>query len=183
MSDYDPYGDARKQPAEEPAPVYDPYGDARRPAPTEGGTTDRPSRQGSRRANQQLEKEPPPPPSRTEQARAAVTVVRTRVAQVVWIVCVVAAVILALGALCVAVKANPDNNLVRWILDTADKLDLGIFERTKDGVYHVSGNTQAAHTKNALVNWGLAALVWLVAGGILAKLIRPKAPSPGRRTS
>jgi hypothetical protein len=99
-------------------------------------------------------------PDRSARARAAVTVVRTRVAQVVWIVCVAAAVFLAAGALCIALKANPDNALVKFILQTADKLDL-------------TGHTHEALTKNALVNWGLAAVVWLVAGRVLERVIRP----------
>ena len=68
-------------------------------------------------------------PDRSTQAKAAVTVVRTRVAQVVWVLCVAAAVVLAAGALCIALKANPDNALVKLILQTADKLDLGVFSR------------------------------------------------------
>lgn len=106
-------------------------------------------------------------------SKDAVNRVRTRVAQVVWVVCVVCALILALGALCVALKANPTNNLVRFILDTANKLDFGIFERGKDGVYHAVGTTHAARTKNAIVNWGLAALVWLVGGQIVSRIIKP----------
>ena len=112
-------------------------------------------------------------PDRSVQAKAAVTAVRTRVAQVVWVVCVVAAVFLAAGALCIALKANPDNALVRFILQTADKLDLGVFSRGKDGVAHFKGHTHEALTKNALVNWGLAAVVWLVVGRVLERIIRP----------
>jgi hypothetical protein len=112
-------------------------------------------------------------PDRSVQAKAAVTVVRTRVAQVVWVVCVAAAVFLAAGALCIALKANPDNALVKFILQTADKLDLGVFSRGKDGVAHFKGHTHEALTKNALVNWGLAAVVWLVVGRVLERVIRP----------
>ena len=110
---------------------------------------------------------------RAEKRRATVRRVRTRVAQVVWIVSVVFALVLALGALCVALKANPDNALVSFLLKSADKLDFGVFARTKDGVYHAVGNTHAAHTKNAIVNWGLAALVWLVGGQIVSRIIKP----------
>ena len=112
-------------------------------------------------------------PDRSAQAKAAATRVRTLLAQAVWIVCVAAAVILAAGALCVALKANPDNALVKFILDTADKLDLGVFSRGKDGVAYFKGHTHAAETKNALVNWGLAAVVWLVVGRVLERVIRP----------
>jgi hypothetical protein len=114
-----------------------------------------------------------PKPDRSAQAKAVVNQVRTRLAQVVWIVCVVAALFLAAGALCIALKANPENDLVKFITDTADKLDLGVFSRGKDGVAHFTGRTHAAETKNALVNWGLAAVVWLVGGKILERVIRP----------
>ena len=77
------------------------------------------------------------------------------------------------GALCIALKANPDNALVKFILQTADKLDLGVFSRGKDGVAHFKGHTHEALTKNALVNWGLAAVVWLVVGRVLERIIRP----------
>jgi hypothetical protein len=110
---------------------------------------------------------------RTAQAKAAANKVRAQVAQVVWILCVVAALILATGALCIALKANPDNALVKFCINTADKLDLGVFSRT-DGVAHWPGHSQAALTKNACVNWGLAAVVWLIIGKVLERLIRPR---------
>jgi hypothetical protein len=113
------------------------------------------------------------PTDRSAAAKAVVNQVRVRAAQVIWIVCVVAALILAAGALCVALKANTDNGLVKFVLDTADKLDLGVFSRGKDGVFHWKGRSDAAATKNAVVNWGLAAVVWLVAGKFLERLVRP----------
>jgi hypothetical protein len=110
---------------------------------------------------------------RAAQARKAVATVRSRMAQGVWLLCVLAALVLAVGALCIALKANQDNNLVKFVIDGADKLDFGVFSRGKDGVAHWKGNTDAAHTKNALVNWGLAAVVWLVGGKILERFVRP----------
>lgn len=110
---------------------------------------------------------------RSAQAKAATDNVRTRVAQVVWLVCVVAALFLAIGALCIALKANSGNGLVKFVLDTADKIDFGVFSRGKGGVAHFKGHGHAAMTKNALVNWGLAAVVWLVVGRILDRIIRP----------
>jgi hypothetical protein len=109
---------------------------------------------------------------RTAQAKAAANQVRARVAQLVWIVCVVAALALAAGALCIALKANPDNGLVKFCIDTADNLDFGVFSRT-DGVAHWAGQSHSALTKNACVNWGLAAVVWLVGGKIVEKILRP----------
>jgi hypothetical protein len=110
---------------------------------------------------------------RTAQAKAAANMVRARVSQVVWILCLLAALVLAVGALCIALKANPDNGLVKFCVDTADKLDFGVFSRD-DGVAHWKGHSQSVLTKNACVNWGLAAVVWLVAGQVVSKLLRPR---------
>jgi hypothetical protein len=104
---------------------------------------------------------------------ATVTKVRTLVAQAIWIVCVLAALVLAVAALCIALKANQSNGLVKFFNDTADKLDFGVFSRGKDGVAHFKGHTHAADTKNALINWGLAAVVWLVGGRIVERVVRP----------
>jgi hypothetical protein len=114
-----------------------------------------------------------PRADRTAQAKAAANLVRTRVAQVVWLVCALAALMLAAGALCIALKANQDNGLVTFCIDTADKLDFGVFSRT-DGVAHWKGHDHAALTKNALVNWGLAAVIWLVIGRVVERLVRPR---------
>lgn len=103
--------------------------------------------------------------------------VRTVLAQAVWVVCSIAALFLALGALFIAFKANTDNALVKFVLDVADTLDLGVFDRD-DGIKQwTSAN---AETKNALFNWGLAALAWLVAGRVLERLLRPSAPATTR---
>lgn len=159
---------------------YDPYGDARKPAPE---TTEQSgSQKTERRAAREAEKKPPAP-TRTEQASAAVGKARTLVAQAVWAVAVFAAVVLAGAALCIALKANPANNLVDFLVRTADKLDFGVFELGSNGIYHATGDTHEALTKNALVNYGVAAVVWLVLGGIVAKVIRPKAAADARRTA
>jgi len=103
--------------------------------------------------------------------------VRTLLAQVIWAVCSIAALFLALGALFIAFKANTDNALVKFVLDVADRLDLGVFDRN-DGVKQWTGEN--AETKNALFNWGLGALVWLIGGRILDRLVRPSDAGPGR---
>ena len=56
------------------------------------------------------------------------------------------------------------------MLDVADKLDLGVFDR-KDGIFDFDGKN--AEVKDALLNWGLAALVWLIGGRIIDRIIRP----------
>ena len=110
---------------------------------------------------------------RAAQAKAAANLVRTRVSQLVWIVCALAALVLAAGALCIALKANAENDLVKFCTDTADKVDFGVFSRT-DGVAHWKGHSHTALTKNACVNWGLAAVVWLIVGKIVERIVRPR---------
>jgi hypothetical protein len=108
--------------------------------------------------------------SKKQSAVSAANAVRTRIAQVVWLVCVLCALVLALGALLVALKANTDNALVVFVKDAADTVDLGVFDRS-DGVMKFEGENAA--TKNALVNWGLGAVAWLVIGRVLDRIIRP----------
>ena len=101
---------------------------------------------------------------------SAMDKVRTRIAQVVWLVAVVCALLLAVGALLVALDANTQNPLVRLVLDGADAVDLGLFSR-RNGIKEFHGEN--ADVKNALLNWGLAAVAYLVVGRILDRLIRP----------
>ena len=104
--------------------------------------------------------------------RGAQTVTRVRsvLAQVVWLLFLVAALFLAVGALLIAVDANQDNGLVTFVLNGADRVDLGIFSKD-NGIKEFTGAN--AETKNALFNWGLGAIAWLVVGRILERVIRP----------
>jgi hypothetical protein len=105
-------------------------------------------------------------------ARAGSDWVRLRLAQLVWLLCVIAALFLAVGALLIALgdSVNRSNDLVQFVLDTADKLDLGVFD-LDEGVFSFQGKN--AETKDALLKWGLAAVTWLIAGRILDRIIRP----------
>jgi len=101
---------------------------------------------------------------------AGANLVRSRLASLVWLVAVVCALFLAVGALLIALKANQDNAIVAFVLDVADRLDLGVFSR-EQGIFTFDGKN--AETKNALVNWGIAAIAYLVAGKVLDRIIRP----------
>ena len=81
-----------------------------------------------------------------------------------------AALVLAVGALLIALDANRSNALVEFVLRTADVLDLGVFSR-KDGIKQFDG--QGAQVKNALLNWGLGAIAWLVVGRVLDRIVKP----------
>lgn len=95
---------------------------------------------------------------------AGANAVRSRIASLVWLVAVVCALFLAVGALMVALKMNQDNAIVAFVLDGAEKLDLGDFKE-------FTGKDAAV--KSALTNWGIAAVIYLVAGKVLDRIIRP----------
>jgi len=96
--------------------------------------------------------------------------VRTLVGQVVWIVAVVCALFLAVGALCIALDANRGNELVEFVLRGADVVSVGIFS-LEDGIKTFVGVN--SDVKNALVNYGIGAVAYLVVGRVLERVIRP----------
>ncbi|MFP5252947.1 MAG: hypothetical protein ACLGH4_04030 [Actinomycetes bacterium] len=102
--------------------------------------------------------------ARREQVRAGGLKLRTRLASVVWLVAVVCALLLAVGALVVALRMNPDNALVAFIRDGAELLDFGSFKEFEG---------KNAEVKEHLVDWGIAAVIYLVAGKVLDRVIRP----------
>ena len=101
---------------------------------------------------------------------AGANAVRSRIASLVWLVAVVCALFLAVGALLVALKANPDNAIVTFVLDAADRLDLGVFSRD-NGIFTPRKDPNGV--KSALINWGLGAVAYLVAGKVADRVIRP----------
>ena len=103
---------------------------------------------------------------------AAQTAVRSQAARVVRIVFTALAVILALGAILVVLRGNinEQNAIVQFITDVADAVS-GPFS-LEGGIFDFSGKNAAA--KNALANWGIAAIVYLVIGRVLGNLIAPK---------
>jgi hypothetical protein len=101
--------------------------------------------------------------------KAGSKAVRTRIASVIWLVAVVCALFLAIGALLIALKMNVNNSIVSFVIDGAKKLDFGEFK-------HFPGSSIAgssAATKSALVNWGIAAVIYLVIGKVLDRVVRP----------
>ncbi|WP_230486630.1 hypothetical protein [Nocardioides anomalus] len=100
----------------------------------------------------------------------SVRLVRLRLAQLLWLVFLLAALFLAVGALLIAVDANRDNDLVKFVLEGADRVDLGIFSKD-NGIKQFGGDDP--ETKNALFNWGIGAVAWLIVGRIVDRLVRP----------
>jgi hypothetical protein len=98
--------------------------------------------------------------------------IRSKVARAVRIVFGVLAAILALGAVLVVLRSNINegNAIVKFITDVADAIS-GPFSRD-DGIFDFTGKNAVA--KNALLNWGIAAIVYLLIGRFLAGAIEPK---------
>lgn len=112
----------------------------------------------------------PAPKGEQEKGARDLSAWRGRLASLLWTACVLLALVLAIGALLVAIEANEDNGLVSFVLSAADGVDLGVFSR-ENGVREFTGAN--AETKNALFNWGLGAVVYLVLGRLLDRLVRP----------
>lgn len=103
------------------------------------------------------------------QTRSTTLEIRAKIAQIIWIVAAVCATFLVLGALLIALKANPDNSIRELVVGVADRID-GPFSR-KDGLFTFDGSN--AGIKNVLVNWGIAAIAYLAIGKLLQRIIRP----------
>jgi len=98
---------------------------------------------------------------------------RKWIARGAWLLCAVCALFLAVGALLISLHgagSNPDNGLYKFVVNTGDRLDLGAFSRD-NGLFSFEGKN--AETKNALTNWGIAAVLWLIVGRFLDRIIRP----------
>ncbi len=110
--------------------------------------------------------------SRQQKLSSAQYAVRTQAARAIRIIFGIFAAILALGAVLIVLhdNINLDNSIVKFILDTAENIS-GPFSRT-NGIFHFTGKNAVA--KNALLNWGIAAIVYLVIGRVLANLVAPK---------
>ncbi len=109
---------------------------------------------------------------RKKRGDATQNAIRAKLARAVRIVFGVLAAILALGALLVVLRdnVNESNSVVKLITDVADAIS-GPFSRD-NGVFDFTGKN--AESKNALLNWGIAAIVYLLIGRFLANAIAPK---------
>jgi hypothetical protein len=124
---------------------------------------------GKRRAEPE-KKRRAEPDEKKRQAGSTVNTVRSYLATAVWVLAVLAAVILAVWALVLTLDFNKDNPIVHFFLTTANKIDFGVFKEFKPG----KGESQhSAQVKTALVSWGIAAIIYLVVGKVLERIIRP----------
>ena len=113
-----------------------------------------------------------PFPERAKARRAEKDQLRETMAQILRVVFLVFSVVLALGAFLVAARDNVSqtNELVKFVLNFADAID-GPFSR-KNGIFEFHGENGA--TKDAVVNWGIAAIVYLAIGRYIQHLLAPR---------
>ncbi|WP_310962714.1 hypothetical protein [Nocardioides terrisoli] len=113
-----------------------------------------------------------PFPDRKAQHEREIADLRLRMAALVKIVFTVIALFLALGALLVVAgdHISTDNALVRLVWHVDNFFD-GPFSRD-NGVFVFTGKNAAK--LDAIVNWGLGAVVYMVIGNLLRKLMRPR---------
>lgn len=102
--------------------------------------------------------------------KTGVNRLRTLLGEIVWVVCLLAAAALLVGAALVVLEANTGNALVAGVLKAADWADLGVFSRTA-GIKQFTGEN--ALVKNTFVNWGLGAVAWLVVGRVARRFLTP----------
>ena len=135
------------------------------------------SETGSGSSESSASKEAPPAPKRRF---ASFNAIRARIATVIWMVAVFAALALAVGALCVALKVDFSNSALNGLASLCDMLDFGSF-KTFAGEMKLdtflakldSVKPNDYPVKTVLMSWGAAAVIWLVVGKILDKLLRP----------
>src|SRR5436190_12751658 len=106
--------------------------------------------------------EAPAPRERgTERGGAFAASATSALARIVRLAAGVVAAIIVVGILLVVLKANPANDVVSTIHDGARDL-VGPF----DGMF-----TLDSSRATVAVNWGIAAVVYLIAGAVVARLI------------
>lgn len=115
-----------------------------------------------------------PFPDSRERHRADVAALRLRMAAIVKIAFTTIAILMSLGALLVVAGdvISPDNPLVKAIWSIDDFFD-GPFSR-QGGVFTFTGNN--AVKLDAVCNWGLAAIVYMIVGNVLRGFLQPHGP-------
>ena len=92
---------------------------------------------------------------------AGAAMARASVARAVMLVAYAVAAVLVLGILLVVLKANRSNDIVQFVRDAA-----GFLAGPFDGLFTLDSNKA-----EKAVNWGIAAVVWLLVGKLIARLL------------
>lgn len=84
------------------------------------------------------------------------------IAMIVKVLCTIAAIFLAAHIVFVVGDANPDNGITQFVRSWADYLTLGFQDLF----------TPEGEKTRVLVNYGIAAIFWLVVGAVASRLLR-----------
>ena len=84
------------------------------------------------------------------------------VARIVSLITTVVVGLIVVAIILVLLDANRSNAIVDWLVNAGDTLSTPFH-----GIFSPSG-----HKANVAINWGLAALVYALVGGFIAKLLR-----------
>jgi hypothetical protein len=84
------------------------------------------------------------------------------VARIVRLITSVVVGLIVIGIILVLLKANRDNAIVDWLVGAGQFL-----AEPFDNVFKLDG-----HRASVAVNWGLAALLYAMVGGLIARLLR-----------
>jgi hypothetical protein len=84
------------------------------------------------------------------------------VARIVSLITSIVVGLIVIGIVLVLLEANRDNSIVDWLVNAAHWL-VGPF----DNVFKPDG-----HKARVAVNWGLAAVIYAIIGGLIARLLR-----------
>jgi hypothetical protein len=100
---------------------------------------------------------------RSSSRRVAVSRGRLQLARLINLIASLVALVLVAGIALVLLKANPSNEIVNAVTDAARWL-AGPF----DGMFSLD-----KHRTEIAVNWGVAAVVWFLAGRLIARIVAP----------
>jgi HAMP domain-containing protein len=105
----------------------------------------------------------------------AITIAKARTygARVVWLICLVLALVLAVAAFSYALELNEENALVSRVRSLASAFDLGFFSLDNPIKEFTDDNESVALTKTALTQYGLGAIFYIVVGRLAERIIRP----------
>jgi hypothetical protein len=92
---------------------------------------------------------------------AGAAMARASIARAVMLLVGAVALILVIGILLVVLEANRSNDIVQFVRDAA-RILAGPF----DGLFTLDSNKA-----EKAVNWGIAAVVWLALGKLIARLL------------
>ncbi len=98
--------------------------------------------------------------------RALASKSMTLAASVIKILCTIFAAILVIHIVLTVASANPQNGITTFFADAANSLTLGIGDLF----------LPASESLKVILNYGLAAVVWLVIGAVVARILNALAP-------